>query len=844
MPADDLHDLHAGFHKVVTILKGPSVKSQLRKHLHPLLTKSTKLNALISLTFYTITHCALGKELPLSDIVDPDHQSYVQSLPGYCDPGDSRPDGVVPNHEDIENKGRERGRLDERWVAFTSTMAVLGPEIMAHNGWVPPPRDAGGSSRGLKGRKFLDTLLTSVKKNSSDKKVWIRRMNRILWCRLRGQPISKVKRGCDTMGTQTCLVSQHDLERLKDWSKRPNATAEDKQLTDSEKMELKGCHEDEFGLICIACKPQDNSDSACNNRGDVSPEKKKKKPDDTKRNAADSDGVQEAEALRTAALQSEQIAPNGCTVSPSSTPQTWMQGTREERMLRRETLKSGRMAPHQRTSQLDDKAGKSVLPVDASAKKNSKSGEALHCPMDSPHNELPDAQAFEEEASFEQAKQTTIQHLEVLRSHLPRDHHSFIQLAIDWLSRSERCVYGDIDAKIDVDDLPDCDVYLVKADQFQELLRRPPSTETDGHNKPFIPQRPVKVVQSFYEGHSIADRVKFLCHTKDPLMSQSYGGEKHVPVKATEVQERIASEEARFRKRQKLMPGEEAPHIHDRKDYSFTQMPLNLLDLKNEFATESPAFTYNANRFGLLPLLTRCGQNTSKANDSNDVVDIRNCLDFEIMATTLSFSGAHVDVLGGTWIRVLDGDKLWMFASQRKSTSLEIKEFERLGHEWVPSYVCVAALGKDDVFYMPAGWSVIHAPLTLRPCLIRGGVIWDKAAILPMLDKLYWTCEHNASITNEPIPLELARIITALHDIGARDGYSDFASSCSYNEEAFSSAFERAITKVQSIRCTCRGGRCTKGTCRCLEAKRRCTKFCGHATKSCNYIDNPTRKKD
>ena len=48
--------------------------------------------------------------------------------------------------------------------------------------------------------------------------------------------------------------------------------------------------------------------------------------------------------------------------------------------------------------------------------------------------------------------------------------------------------------------------------------------------------------------------------------------------------------------------------------------------------------------------------------------DVGSCQSFEILGLRGAFSGAHMDALGGTWLRNLFGTKLWIIVPKQLIT--------------------------------------------------------------------------------------------------------------------------------------------------------------------------------
>lgn len=167
----------------------------------------------------------------------------------------------------------------------------------------------------------------------------------------------------------------------------------------------------------------------------------------------------------------------------------------------------------------------------------------------------------------------------------------------------------------------------------------------------------------------------------------------------------------------------------------------NFLDLDSVSNAIKPALT-RIPRFRLLDRLVRGAKANYSGRSGKKLFltpfDVGSCQSFEILGLPGAFSGAHMDALGGTWLRNLFGTKLWMIVPQGLMSDQDWVEFGEEGPGWNPGTKSRAIiLRTGDVFYMPPGIRVIHAVLTLETCLMDGGMLWDDVTLLPLLRTIH-----------------------------------------------------------------------------------------------------------
>jgi hypothetical protein len=136
------------------------------------------------------------------------------------------------------------------------------------------------------------------------------------------------------------------------------------------------------------------------------------------------------------------------------------------------------------------------------------------------------------------------------------------------------------------------------------------------------------------------------------------------------------------------------------------QQGVNALNLRNITKSHRPVFTMLP-RFRLLETLVERVQavNLGKLTESVPA-DVSSYTSFNILGLTGAFSGAHVDSLGGTWVRNLAGVKFWMIVPK---SEVEWDEFVQSSSSWTPrGKERLILLEQDDVLFMPPGVRVLH----------------------------------------------------------------------------------------------------------------------------------------
>lgn len=247
---------------------------------------------------------------------------------------------------------------------------------------------------------------------------------------------------------------------------------------------------------------------------------------------------------------------------------------------------------------------------------------------------------------------------------------------------------------------------------------------------------------------------------------------------------------------------------------------INALNLRNFTKSHTPLFTMIP-RFRLLETLVDRTQNVSTGKRVEaQVIDVASCISFNVLGLKGAFSGAHVDSLSGTWVRILEGIKLWMIVPPQE---MDWSTFSTEGSLWEPrGRERLILLEQDDVLFLPPGANIVHAVHSPTDCLMEGGMIWDESNIVSILRTLHWIGRNQRS-TNEAIAFQLPQIVQELTNL-VHEHPDRFRGS--FRHEEFLESFHQALNDLKSLGCPCLPQECGSGTCVCFLEQRRCTAWC------------------
>ncbi|KAK3669466.1 hypothetical protein LTR78_010652 [Recurvomyces mirabilis] len=273
-----------------------------------------------------------------------------------------------------------------------------------------------------------------------------------------------------------------------------------------------------------------------------------------------------------------------------------------------------------------------------------------------------------------------------------------------------------------------------------------------------------------------------------------------------------------------------------------SHLGLNAIDLRPLLNVDRPMFT-RLGRYKLLEDLTesvRGGGNPGKQQETIKVVqvggeqsertemrpnDMASCIQFALLAHKGAFSGSHVDIAAGTFVRQVAGDlKFWMFVKSSDMTTQDWENLNREGCHWLPGGKSfLVPLEQGDVFIMPAGPRIVHAVSTPEPSYMEGGMFWDECNIVQILESVHWICEHQAA-TNEAIPYQLSEVLVRLWRLveAEKAMFRNGEQGKMWNK-----TFQDLRSKFKQLGCYCED--CALEICPCDLKSRRCTRLCeGH----------------
>jgi hypothetical protein len=168
-------------------------------------------------------------------------------------------------------------------------------------------------------------------------------------------------------------------------------------------------------------------------------------------------------------------------------------------------------------------------------------------------------------------------------------------------------------------------------------------------------------------------------------------------------------------------------------------------------------------RFRLLESLAdRVRQGNLGKSTGSFLTDVSGTTNFNVLGTASAFSGPQLNALSGTWVRNLDGVKLWMIVPKSTMDAAEWEAFGKLGSNWVPrSGSKLLVLEQDDVLFMPPGSKIVHAVHSLTDDVMEWGMFWDDLDVIATLQAILWIGKHQIA-TNEGFAHQLPRIIDEL----------------------------------------------------------------------------------
>ncbi|KIY01394.1 uncharacterized protein Z520_02946 [Fonsecaea multimorphosa CBS 102226] len=252
--------------------------------------------------------------------------------------------------------------------------------------------------------------------------------------------------------------------------------------------------------------------------------------------------------------------------------------------------------------------------------------------------------------------------------------------------------------------------------------------------------------------------------------------------------------------------------------------PLTFLRLEGISSLPKPAFL-QLERFKLLQTLTdrRSYAAARKPGDSccKTFCDVQKALAYGQFTSAGAYASAHVDVLGGTWLRVLFGAHvIWVVppSSMTDDGYDGWSEFAAYGSSWNPGSKAQAIVLKaGDVLFL--GPRVVHGGMTIENSAVDGGAVWDDRNLLNILSSLVAQVEHPIT-TDGPFPLQLPEIVDELETV-----LGLYVPSASKRK-----AVSERILALHLSGCQCLSS-CDQD-CPCRSTGSPCTPWCGRIVKA------------
>jgi len=237
-----------------------------------------------------------------------------------------------------------------------------------------------------------------------------------------------------------------------------------------------------------------------------------------------------------------------------------------------------------------------------------------------------------------------------------------------------------------------------------------------------------------------------------------------------------------------------------RPDRSRTDCAVKALKLKNVTKAHRPLFTM-LSRFRLLESLADRvqGGNLGKCAAAS-LTDVSGSTDFNDLGNANAFSGPQLNTSSGTWVRNLDGVKLWVIVPESAMNAEEWEAFGKLGRSWFPrSGSKLIVLEPDDVLFMPPGLKIVHAVHSLTDNVMEWGIFWDELDVISTLQAILWVRKHHMA-TNDGLAHQLPRIIDEL-GLLVRSQVDRFRGSL--ESEEFLDTFDGIVSELKDLGCQC-----------------------------------------
>jgi hypothetical protein len=233
--------------------------------------------------------------------------------------------------------------------------------------------------------------------------------------------------------------------------------------------------------------------------------------------------------------------------------------------------------------------------------------------------------------------------------------------------------------------------------------------------------------------------------------------------------------------------------------------------------------------------------------------DIRNCIQFRILAQRGAASSWHMDNAGVWTFVTLEGNKgegeeededvvkYWPIFPMDQlgldERARALADFAKHGTNWRPKPECkipVISLIRGDTLIMPPG--TIHAPISLTDCFCLGGMCMNKKFIQRTLEVWLYLCRKE-NCTNEAQPKQARAIIDYIQNLVHADPVNHGYRLDDLKE------FDNICDEISGrcLKCSCSTG-CKAASCTCLKFGQRCGPHCHLATVCQNPHGHPKSK--
>lgn len=158
-------------------------------------------------------------------------------------------------------------------------------------------------------------------------------------------------------------------------------------------------------------------------------------------------------------------------------------------------------------------------------------------------------------------------------------------------------------------------------------------------------------------------------------------------------------------------------------------------------------------------------------------------------------AGAHLDLVGGTWILNFAGNLFWTIFSE-EDKDLDVETIGNEGRNWKPNgKQRFLIFEQDDVLLIHPGSKVVHAMHSPTKRLIESVILWDSLNVVQILHLIHWAYKHPIN-QDEAIMYQLPYLIADLETL-VRGQPGHFRGV--FGDRDFMLAFEEAISKLRFI---------------------------------------------